>query len=58
MVSSGLTRSLALMIPDVPNAKMLQSYTVKVSNFEPHGNFGPFLARFVASLDELCTKNE
>ncbi len=32
--------------------------TVKASNFEPHGNFGPILARSVASLGDLCTKNE
>jgi hypothetical protein len=30
--------------------------TVKVSNFGPHRNFGPFLARFVASLGEFCAK--
>ncbi len=33
-------------------------FTVKASNFEPHGNFGAFLARPVASLGTLCTKNE
>ncbi len=32
--------------------------TVKASNFGPHGNFGPFLARSVASLGEFCVKNE
>ncbi len=32
--------------------------TIKPSNFAPHGNFGPILARSVASLDELCTKHE
>jgi hypothetical protein len=32
--------------------------TVKASNFGPHGNVGPFFASSVASLDELCTKNE
>jgi hypothetical protein len=30
----------------------------KTSDFEPHGNFEPFLASSVASLDEICTKNE
>ncbi len=33
-------------------------YTVKVSNFGPHGNFGPFFASSVASFDESCTKYE
>ncbi len=33
-------------------------HTVRASNFGPHGNFGPFLASSVASLDESCTKNE
>ncbi len=32
--------------------------TVKGSNFRPHGNFWPFLARFVASLGWIITKNE
>jgi hypothetical protein len=32
--------------------------TVKAPNFGPHGNFGPFLARSVASLNEFCAKNE
>jgi hypothetical protein len=31
---------------------------MKAFIFEPHGNFGPFLASSVASLDELCAKNE
>jgi hypothetical protein len=35
-----------------------QIYTVKASNFGPHGNFGLFLASSVASMDELCTQNE
>jgi hypothetical protein len=32
--------------------------TIKASNFGPHGNFGPLLARSVASLGEFCAKNE
>jgi hypothetical protein len=32
--------------------------TMKASNFGPHGNFEPFLVRPVASLGELCAKNE
>jgi hypothetical protein len=32
--------------------------TLKAPNFGPHGNFGPFFASFVASLDESCTKHE
>jgi hypothetical protein len=32
--------------------------TVKAFNFGPQGHFGPFLARSVASLDEIFTKNE
>ncbi len=32
--------------------------TVKASNFAPHGNFGPILARSVAAFDEFCTKHE
>jgi hypothetical protein len=30
--------------------------TVKASNFEPHGNFGPFLARFVPYLGVFVPK--
>ncbi len=33
-------------------------HTVKASNFGPHGNFGPYLARSVAHLSEYCAKNE
>jgi hypothetical protein len=33
-------------------------YTVNASNFGPHGNFEPFLARSVASLGEFCAKDE
>jgi hypothetical protein len=33
-------------------------FTVKASNFGPHGNFGLLLASSVASVDESCTKNE
>jgi hypothetical protein len=29
-----------------------------IANFGPLGNFAPFLAISVASLDQLCTKNE
>jgi hypothetical protein len=32
--------------------------TVKASNFGPPQNFGPFLARSVAFLGALCTRNE
>ncbi len=32
--------------------------TVKASNFEPHGNFGLFLASSIASVDESCVKDE
>jgi hypothetical protein len=33
-------------------------YTVKASNFKPHGNYGTVLARSVGSSDEYCTKHE
>jgi hypothetical protein len=32
--------------------------TVRACNFQSHGNFGPFLASSIVSVDELCTKNE
>jgi hypothetical protein len=34
------------------------SHTMKASNFASHGNFGPILAKFLASLDGFCTKHE
>jgi hypothetical protein len=34
------------------------AYTVKASNFGPHGNFLPFLARSVVSLGISCSKND
>jgi hypothetical protein len=40
------------------NEHTLAKYTVKASNFGPHGNFGPFLPRSVASSGEFCAKNE
>jgi hypothetical protein len=40
------------------NPAFIGMRTVKASNFAPHQNFGPILARSVASLGQLCTKNE
>jgi hypothetical protein len=38
--------------------RIISLNTVKASNFGPHGNFEPFLARSVASFGEFCHKNE
>jgi hypothetical protein len=40
------------------HAKYKTLTNVKASNFGPHVNFGPFLARSIASLGEFCAKNE
>ncbi len=35
-----------------------EEHTVQFSNFAPHGNFGPIIARYLASLDKLYTSHE
>jgi hypothetical protein len=40
------------------HSHLFQVYTVKASNFGPHENFGPFLARSIASLGEFCAINK
>jgi hypothetical protein len=46
----------SLRKPRTKLAYLKLKYTVKASNFGPHGNFGLFLASLVASVDESCTK--
>jgi hypothetical protein len=35
-----------------------QKDTVEASTFAPHGNFGPILARSIASKDQSCKKKK
>ncbi len=43
---------------EIENSYFANIFTVKASNFGPHENFEPFLARSLASLGEFCAKNE
>ncbi len=43
---------------DVKTVKSSWEVTIEASNFGPHGNFGPYLASSVASLDESRAKIE